>query len=156
MDRGHSLKDKRAVDYSKTPDAIFRLELFDLLRKMPSMALRLGEVHMGGWQIKPRAFDALLAGERQFSELSDEDFSRDFRQKGVDMRLGMDLTALAFKKQIDTVVIVTGDADFVPVAKLARREGIRIILDPLWRNVSDELHEHVDGVTSGLAKPGQN
>jgi uncharacterized LabA/DUF88 family protein len=48
---------------------------------------------------------------------------------------------------------VTGDSDFVPAAKLARREGVEFLLDPLWQRVSDELTEHVDGVVSVFPKP---
>jgi uncharacterized LabA/DUF88 family protein len=51
------------------------------------------------------------------------------------------------------LVLVTGDSDFVPAAKLARREGVEFLLDPLWQQVSDELNEHVDGVVSAFPKP---
>ena len=37
---------------------------------------------------------------------------------------------MAYKKQADQLVLVAADADFVPAAKLARREGIDFILDP--------------------------
>ncbi len=49
---------------------------------------------------------------------------------------------------------VAGDSDFVPAAKLARREGIEFILDPLWQQVNADLFEHIDGLQSGLKKPG--
>ena len=45
------------------------------------------------------------------------------------------------------------DADFVPAAKLARREGVQFILDPLWQNVSPDLFEHIDGLRSGFPRP---
>ena len=47
-----------------------------------------------------------------------------------------------------------GDSDFVPAAKMARREGIEFILDPLWQEVNADLFEHIDGLQSGLPKPG--
>ena len=70
------------------------------------------------------------------------------RQKGVDMRIGLDISTLTLKKQVDTIILVTGDSDFVPAAKLARREGVEFLLDPLWQSVKDDLHEHVDGIVS--------
>jgi len=79
--------------------------------------------------------------------------SLNLRQKGVDMRIGIDIASLALKRQVDTIVLVAGDSDFVPAAKLARREGIDFILDPLWQDVNDDLHEHIDGLQSGLPKP---
>jgi len=75
------------------------------------------------------------------------------RQKGVDMRIGVDIASIALKRQADTIVLVAGDSDFVPAAKLARREGMEFILDPLWQQVNDDLHEHIDGLHSGLSKP---
>ena len=63
------------------------------------------------------------------------------------------MASLCLKKQADVIVLVAGDSDFVPAAKLARREGVRIILDPLWQNVSDSLFEHIDGLYSGVARP---
>ncbi len=78
------------------------------------------------------------------------------RQKGVDMRIGLDISTLTLKKQVDTIILVTGDSDFVPAAKLARREGVEFILDPLWQQVNDDLHEHVDGVISAFRRPTPN
>jgi uncharacterized LabA/DUF88 family protein len=76
------------------------------------------------------------------------------RQKGVDMRIGLDISTLTLKKQVDSIVLVAGDSDFVPAAKLARREGIEFILDPLWQQVNADLFEHIDGLQSGLKRPG--
>ena len=41
----------------------------------------------------------------------------------------------------------------VPAAKLARREGMEFILDPLWQQVNDDLFEHIDALQSGLQRP---
>lgn len=91
---------------------------------------------------------------RTWRSLTPDDLRLGLRQKGVDMRIGLDISTLTLKKQVDTVVLVTGDSDFVPAAKLARREGIEFLLDPLWQSVRDDLHEHVDGVVSGFPRPG--
>lgn len=42
------------------------------------------------------------------------------KQKGVDMKIGLDIASLAYKKQLDQIILISGDSDFVPVAKLAR------------------------------------
>lgn len=97
-----------------------------------------------------REFQEFLATWR---EVTDRDVSFGFRQKGVDMRIGLDIASMTLKHQIDTLILVTGDSDFVPAAKLARREGVEFLLDPLWQQVSDELNEHVDGVVSAFPKP---
>jgi uncharacterized LabA/DUF88 family protein len=69
------------------------------------------------------------------------------------MRIGLDIAALAFKRLAGRVILVSGDADFVPAAKLARREGIDFILDPMWQRVSDDLFEHIDGLQSSCRRP---
>jgi len=152
--KGQTAVTKRAIDYAKTPEAHFRLSLFDHLRRKANFALRLGAVHRErAWTLKEDAQKALLNAEKSASDLRDEDFVPGFRQKTVDMKLGLDVATLTLKKQVDTIILVTGDADFVPAAKLARREGVQIVLDPLWRSVSADLFEHIDGLRSGFPRP---
>jgi len=66
------------------------------------------------------------------------------------MRIGLDIAAMAFKRQVDQVILISGDSDFVPAAKLARREGIDFILDPLGANIRPDLVEHIDGLQTVL------
>lgn len=47
---------------------------------------------------------------------------------------------------VDRIVLISGDSDFVPAAKLARREGIDFILDPLYNHIPADLSEHIDGL----------
>lgn len=97
-----------------------------------------------------RAFTSMLRGWR---DLEPSDMRLGLRQKGVDMRIGVDIASITLKQQADTIILVTGDSDFVPAAKVARREGVEFLLDPLWQSVNDDLHEHVDGIVSGIRKP---
>lgn len=92
-------------------------------------------------------------GDLAVSDLTDNDFSPAFRQKGVDMRIGLDIASITLKRQANVIILVAGDADFIPAAKLARREGANFILDPLWQNVPHELLKHIDGLRSGFYKP---
>lgn len=98
------------------------------------------------WRLRPDVLHGLLSSKKTFSELRDDDFEIDTLQKGVDMRLGLDIASLAYKKLVDQIVLVAGDSDFVPAAKLARREGIDVILDPLGQTVHESLNEHIDGL----------
>lgn len=152
---GHRPVSRRAVNYNKTDEAIFRRALFALLRGRPNFALRLGEVTLHRqWIIREKAQNDLLARRRTVDDLTDDDFAPGFQQKAVDMRIGLDIAAITLKKQADTIVLVTGDSDFVPAAKLARREGVRIILDPLWHHVAPDLHEHIDLLHCPFSRPG--
>lgn len=122
------------------------------------MAVRLGEVaRVAGdrpfWALTAEKQKMLLAGEMRVDELIDEDFLPSIRQKGVDMRIGMDIATITLKRQASIIILVSGDADFVPAAKLARREGVQFILDSLWQGVSPDLSEHIDVWRSGFDKP---
>ena len=44
-------------------------------------------------------------------------------------------------------MLISGDSDFVPAAKLACREGIDFILDPLFNPIKPDLFEHIYGFT---------
>lgn len=69
-------------------------------------------------------------------------------QKGVDMKIGLDIASMAYKQQVDQIVLISGDSDFVSAAKLARREGIDFVLDPMGANIKPDLFEHIDGLRS--------
>ena len=60
------------------------------------------------------------------------------------MRVGLDIASLTLKKQVEVIVLVTGDSDFVPAMKFARREGVQLFLVCLGHRVTDEMREHAD------------
>ncbi len=93
------------------------------------------------WKIKPRTVKELIRNPRP---LMDEDFVLDLSQKGVDMRVGLDMARLSLGEKVRSIVVVTGDSDFVPAFKFARREGAKVILEPMGHNVRPELREHAD------------
>lgn len=149
----HNPISKRSVDFAKSDEARFRLELHKALHSKRKVALRLGHLSADTrWTIKPEKIEQLLKGRMLFSELTADDVKVETRQKGVDMRIGVDVASLAFKRQVDQIVLIAGDADFVPAAKLARREGIDFILDPMHRSIPDSLNEHIDGLRSTCPK----
>ena len=151
--KGHTPVGRQPIDWSGTDQAVFRRELFNELRSSPNVAVRLGEVRRDGeraWLLHERARKDILAGRRVVADLTDDDFAPALRQKGVDMRIGLDIASITLKRQADIIILVSGDADFVPAAKLARREGMQFILDPLWQRIPSDLSEHIDGLRSGF------
>lgn len=150
----HNPIDSKAIDFSKTSTATWRLEFLDELKKKRKIALRLGYLNenSGYWIIKLDKLKEIFNGKIQFSDLKKDDVKYEVRQKGVDMRIGLDIASMAFKKQVDQIILVAGDSDFVPAAKLARREGIDFILDPMWASIRADLHEHIDGLRSIFGK----
>ena len=121
--------------------------LYDQLVLKPHFALRMGETRLSParWQIKPRVAREFLTAPRA---LTDEDFNLDLSQKGVDMRIGLDMARLSLRETVRVVVVVTGDLDFVAAFKFARREGVKVFLDPMGHNIRTELRAHADMVLS--------
>ena len=145
---------KKGIDFSKSAEANFRLALHEHLRAKRKVALRLG--HLSGetpWTIKAPVIDELLKGKMAWGDLQETDVTPNVRQKGVDMRIGIDIASISLKKQANQIVLIAGDADFVPAAKLARREGVDFILDPMWQPIPAALHEHIDGLRSTCKHP---
>lgn len=139
----------RVKDFKRDPKSEFRLQLFEELKKTRKLALRLGYLSKhNNWQIKNNALKELKNGSRSWEQLTDEDWFYSYSQKGVDSKVAVDISSLALKKQITTIVLIAGDADFVPAAKLARREGVDLILDPLFNHIDHQLFEHIDGCHS--------
>ncbi|MBO9714395.1 NYN domain-containing protein [Sphingomonas sp.] len=146
---------KRPLDLAKTEMARQRLAIHRNLLTARKVALRLGRLNEDvNWRPKP---DAMRRWLTEGFNPRDEDFEIDVIQKGVDMRLGLDVAAMAFKKQVDQIVMVAGDGDFVPAAKLARREGIDVVLDPMGGKAASDLLDHADGVREcRMTQPTEN
>lgn len=153
--KAHLPVSRNSIDFGKSDVARFRISLHEEMRSLRKTALRLG--HMSDdaeWTLNDGRLKEVLSGRKQFADLVDADFHYSARQKGVDMRIGLDIASLAYKRQVSQIVLVAGDSDFVPAAKLARREGIDFVLDPMWRDVHSSLNEHVDGIRSTCPRPG--
>lgn len=133
------------LDLGQTPRYRTSQSLYDQLVLRPHFALRMGETALSPerWRIKPRVAKQLMRTPRP---LVDEDFDLDLKQKGVDMRIGLDMARLCLRETVRAVVVVTGDSDFVPAFKFVRREGVKVILDPLGHSVRIELKQHADVV----------
>lgn len=141
---------RSTIDFSKTAQYKWMTDFLDELKKRRKIALRLGIIdeNNSSFTIKYSALKKLCAGTLSLSDLTESDFEPDIKQKGVDMKIGVDIASLAYKHQVDQIVLIAGDSDFVPAAKLARREGIDFVLDPLDAPIKEQLFEHIDGKRS--------
>ena len=83
---------------------------------------------------------------KRTKKLTPQDIKPSISQKGVDMRIGLDIARIAIRKTCDALVIVTGDADLIPAMKLARIEGLRVYLHTIGHGVDKSLKEHADVV----------
>ncbi|SFV52904.1 hypothetical protein MNB_SUP05-5-786 [hydrothermal vent metagenome] len=98
-------------------------KLIKQLAKEDLFAIRLGILKFDGWNgNKPK-----------------------FRQKGVDMRIGLDIAHISHQGKVDRIILITGDTDFIPAMKYARKFGIQIVLTKFTKHkLSPELQYHTD------------
>ncbi len=144
----------KSIDFVKTEQYNFQKSFFEELKKKRKIALRLGVLDDGrNWVINPRKTKDLISKKISIDDLQENDVTFPFRQKRVDIKIGLDIASITLKKQVEQIILVSGDSDFVPAAKLARREGIDFILDPMWNPIKPHLFEHIDGLYSKIHKP---
>jgi uncharacterized LabA/DUF88 family protein len=151
--RVHYPISKKALDFSKSKTFIERKSFHDTIKKLPFFALRLGSLddNYGYWNFKSSDIIKKITNKTlQFDALKDEHFKFEVKQKGVDMKIGLDIATLSFKKFVDKIVLITADSDFVPAVKHARREGIFIQLDAMHHDIKPDLLEHIDRLKSTL------
>ena len=116
--------------------------LFELARR-DLFAVRKGELKFRGFALKEPPQKRMARNKA----LTDEDFRPVFQQKGVDMRIGMDIAMLASRGRIGRIVLVSGDTDCVPAMKHARIEGLQVAIVRIDGNLlSRTLQWHSDHV----------
>ncbi len=141
---------QKNLDFSKSSTYIWMNTFLDNLKQRRKVALRMGffaDEEMN-YIFSSDTVKKLCKGTLKISDLQESDLVLNMRQKGVDMKIGIDIASLAYKKLVDQIVLITGDSDFVPAAKLARVEGIDFIVDSMGMKINDNLIEHIDGLRS--------
>lgn len=143
----HPLKQK-SINLAQSDMYDWSISFYNELKKKRKVALRMGEVSpvTAKYSLKKDVLFKLLRKEIVIDDIKETDFLFQAEQKGVDIKIGLDIASIAYKHLADQIVLISGDSDFVPAAKLARREGIDFILDPLYANIKQNLFEHIDAL----------
>lgn len=150
--KAHHPITNQLIDFSKSDITRYNSALHEALLRQPYVASRMGKLSTTGneWGFirkdKIHNFNKLIRGEIDSSQIDPNNVSIRPIQKGVDMKLGIDIASVVLKKLADKIVLISGDSDFVPAAKLARIEGAHFILDAMGRKVNGDLAEHIDGL----------
>lgn len=133
--------DQSTISLDSHPDHPKNISLHQLLEVEPDFALRMGESAIHGWTVGQAALKNMAKKPRP---LLSKDMVPNIEQKGVDLRIGLDIARLALRAMVSSIVVVTGDSDLVPAFKFARREGCRVYLDHMGHGVRRELKVHAD------------
>jgi uncharacterized LabA/DUF88 family protein len=111
--------------------------LHELARK-DLFAVRRGVLKFRGYKPKRTPVNPIGA-------LTDGDFEADFEQKGVDMRIGLDMATYSSLRCVDRIILVSNDTDCVPAMKHGRKSGLQVVIVELPNSrVTPELLSHSD------------
>lgn len=124
------------IDFSQTKTFQAKERMLRNLAQKERFAVRLGELSFDGWDTVKRT-DSKTGKEV-------EDFVPKLHQKGVDMKVGLDMALMALKHLVDKVVLVAGDSDFIAPMKFVRKEGLQVYLYSMGHKVKAKLIEHCD------------
>lgn len=93
------------------------------------------------------AIELLADTHLGFGSLRGKSRKRPPRQKAVDTLLAVDMLVGAFTENYSVAVLVSGDADFVPVIKEVQRRGPTVIVAAERKTASTELIQAADRFT---------
>lgn len=139
----HQSFDDSIIDYGITTEYKTNEEFQNKLKHMDDIAFRKGLLQLNGWKIKNHQIKKMYTSNKIPEK---KQIKPDFKQKRIDIKIGLDIAWLASKKLVTTLVLITGDTDFIPAMKFARREGVRVVINSLKREISLSLKEHSDKV----------
>jgi uncharacterized LabA/DUF88 family protein len=130
-------------DFEAQPKHHSRTRFIKELKAMDCVAMRLGTAKKRGWTLKDTYIQKAISGKPVAPAANDVFLN--LEQKGVDMRIGIDVATLTLKKIVDRIILISGDTDMIPAMKLARREGVQVVLIEIAAaRVHTELDEDAD------------
>ncbi len=111
----------------------------DDLAKFERFAVRKGTLGFRGWRARTLPPSS--------APPTDQDYAPIFEQKGVDMRIGLDIAHMSERKTVDRITLLSGDTDMVPAMKHARKAGLEVAitqLNPPALPLHGTLRAHAD------------
>jgi len=132
---------KQKVDYIVNNG--WRGSLLKKFARENNVAFRKGALSFKGFAIAKSKVQDIIEANRS---LEAGDLHLSVEQKQVDLKIGLDVAWLSSKNIVDKILLISGDSDFIPAMKHARREGLQVLLDYMGNRIKSELLEHVDEV----------
>lgn len=127
----------RAFLFDSQPQYQKGLDLLSGISQLDFFAVRLGQLQFSGWSLKKKCYT-------QPTPYTDDCFVPNLSQKGVDIKIGLDMAWIGYQNIAKHIVLVTGDSDFIPAIKVARKSGVFVWLYTLAHNVKADLKMNAD------------
>lgn len=136
------------IDCTAHPGTTWSKDFFRYISEKYRTAMRMGELaeSTASYVLKDAVLNDLISKKKTVETLTEDDFRIDVKQKGVDMRVGLDVASLAYGQYVDQIILIGGDSDFLPAIKMARKHGVDFVLDPMKQQPKHSMVEHVDSI----------
>ena len=132
------------LDLSKTPSFKNNESLHDGLKKKHYFALRFGELKLARETHPWRQWRVKEIEKLKDRKMNAKDLTPEITQKGVDMRMGLDVASITSKKLCTKIVLLSGDTDMIPAMKFARKEGVHVFLHTFDLSAHNAMVAHAD------------
>jgi uncharacterized LabA/DUF88 family protein len=119
-----------------------RMRFLNEFKVKDFVAMRLGVAKERGWTLTDNYIHSAISGIHRPVTATDVFLS--LEQKGVDMRIGIDVATLSLKRIVERIILISGDTDMIPAIKLARREGVQVVLVEVDTPLPKALDEDCD------------
>jgi uncharacterized LabA/DUF88 family protein len=108
-------------------------------------AVRRGQLKFRGYVRKKTPRHTPGTATTTTMPLTDDDFKPEFEQKGVDMRIGLDVAAYSANRAVDRIILISADTDCIPALKYGRKAGLQtVLIEPFGNKLTNELLAHAD------------
>jgi uncharacterized LabA/DUF88 family protein len=131
---------KRKYNLDKTQRYKEGNNLLNSLKREDFVSVREGVLIYQGWKSKITVPKKILSEQ----QITDDDFKPDIVQKGVDIKIGLDIAWISLGRIAERIILITSDSDFVPAMKFARRSGIQVFYCSLGHGGVDNLKDNSD------------
>ena len=138
----------KAFSFENTSGYRKGVAFIDALKREDFFSVREGVLSFKGWTLTQKCYDS--NGNCRISTLTDECFKPNLQQKGVDTKIGLDIAWASYEKIAKNIILVTGDSDFTPAMKTARRNGLFVYLYTLHHGVRADILNNADVLNTEL------
>lgn len=140
---------KLEIDYVKLCNAIFSKLKLERLRTYYYHSLPVVRVGNNDDERRHRNMQSFLISLKRLPRFEVklgklQLIGGQFKQKMIDVLMSLDITSMCFDKQITQVILIAGDADFVPAVKKAKDYGAIVNLYYHPSSAHNELLDEVD------------
>lgn len=97
-------------------------------KDIPDVSARMIETYRSlGGHLHRQGFEVITAGRVRADYKNSSDKKPTFREKGVDVRIAVDMVAMAYDRNLKKALLVASDSDYQPAVTELRKRGVTVI-----------------------------